>query len=188
MEQAVQKTKGFRELPVYKENPFLASTVITTRQKRTTVVAGAPIIDGKTGEVTRNEIRQIVEVDDGQFIKFFTKEAQVFFDLSSTALKALVVVMVSAQRHMGTDRIWLKFDEESELFTFSKQTFYRGLAELAERKVIAKTTDAHWYFLNPNIFFNGDRATFVREYRRVQSAKKVAALADDRQYTFKALK
>ena len=187
MELIVKKHSTFRDLPAHKENPFMSKTVITTRQKRTTVVAGIPTIDSVTGEITRTEIRQIIEVDDGQFIKLFTQNAGAFFDLSSTALKAFTVVMVTAQQHIGTDRLWLKYNaEEESKFKFSKQTFYRGLAELIEKQFIAKTSDAHWYYLNPNIFFNGDRAQFVREYRKVSKEKKIAT--DDRQLTFEALK
>jgi hypothetical protein len=124
MELPVKKPPSFRTLPAHKENPFMASTVITTRQKRMTVIAGLPTIDNTTGEVTRNEIRQIIEVDDGQFIKVFTQNAAAFFDLSTTALKTFTVVLITAQQHIGTDRLWLKYNtEEESRFNFSKQTF-----------------------------------------------------------------
>ncbi|MBL1506096.1 hypothetical protein ELC70_28465, partial [Klebsiella pneumoniae] len=40
---------------------------------------------------------------------------------------------------------------------------YRGIKELIEKRIIAKTNEKNWYFINPAIVFNGDRARFVSE-------------------------
>ncbi|MBL1736086.1 hypothetical protein ELE00_34720, partial [Klebsiella pneumoniae] len=48
-------------------------------------------------------------------------------------------------------------------FVLSESIFYRGIKELIEKRIIAKTNEKNWYFINPAIVFNGDRARFVSE-------------------------
>lgn len=53
--------------------------------------------------------------------------------------------------------------EKIEHFILSESIFYRGIKELIEKRIIAKTNEKNWYFINPAIVFNGDRARFVSE-------------------------
>ncbi|EFU43972.1 hypothetical protein HMPREF9539_05537, partial [Escherichia coli MS 110-3] len=48
-------------------------------------------------------------------------------------------------------------------FELSSPIFYRGIKELIEKKIIAKSVDKIVFYINPAIFFNGDRARFVTE-------------------------
>jgi hypothetical protein len=155
----------------HKENPFLESAITTvkTRKKRLTVAQGSTIIDNETGEATAETvIAQIVEVDEGQFVKLFTKDLEMFFDLSSAALKTFGLILKAVQTDaINRDRVYLNYSDEEFLQTFklSKSVFYLGIAELIEKKFIAKSTLTNLYFINPALFFNGDRARFVKEYR-----------------------
>ncbi|UNE80230.1 hypothetical protein IMY97_22775 [Pectobacterium versatile] len=53
--------------------------------------------------------------------------------------------------------------EKIDHFVLSESIFYRGVKELIEKRIIAKTNEKNWYFINPAIVFNGDRARFVSE-------------------------
>lgn len=53
--------------------------------------------------------------------------------------------------------------EKIDHFVLSESIFYRGIKELIEKRIIAKTNEKNWYFINPAIVFNGDRARFVSE-------------------------
>ena len=48
----------------------------------------------------------------------------------------------------------------------SRSTFARGLSELMEKQFIAAQQAVGWFWVNPDFMWNGDRLTFVREYRR----------------------
>ena len=48
-------------------------------------------------------------------------------------------------------------------FELSAPIFYRGIKELVEKKIIAKSVDKIVFYINPAVFFNGDRARFVTE-------------------------
>lgn len=52
----------------------------------------------------------------------------------------------------------------------SESIFYRGIKELIEKRIIAKTNEKNWYFINPAIVFNGDRARFVSEIIKKKEA------------------
>ncbi|HDS4830685.1 TPA: hypothetical protein QHW90_004614, partial [Citrobacter koseri] len=56
--------------------------------------------------------------------------------------------------------------EKIDHFVLSESIFYRGIKELIEKRIIAKTNEKNWYFINPAIVFNGDRARFVSEIRK----------------------
>jgi len=122
----------------------------------------------QTGEIEGvTEIAQIVEVDESQFIKLFTKDLAIWFDLNRAAMRVFGALLTVVQESaIGRDMVF--FDVRSkalEAFKISKATFYRGLDELIEKGFIARHLSPGWYFINPAMFFNGDRARFVKEYR-----------------------
>jgi hypothetical protein len=54
----------------------------------------------------------------------------------------------------------------------SKQSVYLGVSELLKNNFIARTPKAYTFFINPSIFFNGNRLVMVNEYV-VQQDKKI---------------
>ena len=46
------------------------------------------------------------------------------------------------------------------------------MKELLEKKFIAEAVQPHKFWINPHLFFNGDRMTFIREYR-IKTEKEV---------------
>ncbi|MGS4726883.1 hypothetical protein ACKURA_06780, partial [Citrobacter farmeri] len=64
------------------------------------------------------------------------------------------------QKQIGGDEIYLNFEtakEEAEKYdyTISKAVYYRGLKELLEKKMIAKSVKKYIFYINPAIVFNG---------------------------------
>ena len=60
--------------------------------------------------------------------------------------------------------------EKINHFVLSESIVYRGIKELIEKRIIAKTNEKNWYFINPAIVFNGDRARFVSEIIKKKEA------------------
>jgi hypothetical protein len=53
----------------------------------------------------------------------------------------------------------------------SEKTFKRGMVGLLKKEfILPKTRDQFW--VNPSLFFKGDRVAFVTEYRRTQKSEK----------------
>lgn len=160
-----------RSFPTYKENPFMPDLKLSIRPKRLTVARGSTLIDGSTGEIQgTTEVQQVIPVDETQFVKLYTANIGVFFDLSKSGLKVFCALMLAVQKKAGTDLVYLDLASLPDEVKLSKQTFYRGLTELIENKFVAKHQSANWFFVNPNLFFNGDRVRFVREYRKVKKS------------------
>ena len=161
-----------RSFPTYSTNPFMQSTTVKTRSSRTTVAPGGTIIDMSTGEhLGTTEIAQVKQVDNAAFVKVFVSEIRAFFELNQAAYRLLQIVFALTQKHIGLDRVYMNPETlPSDLPTISKTVFYRALSELLEKKFLARVeNESHWYFINPSLFFNGDRVRFVREYRRVKA-------------------
>lgn len=163
-------TKTASSYPTFRQNPFIKTTVIKTRSKRLTVARGSTIIDSQTGEIEGlTEVAQIFKVDEAQFIKVFTSQIKAFFDLGQGAYRLMQIVFAITQRiPPHTDRIYMNPETLPEdLPAISNSAFYRALAELLEKGFLARVeSDKHWYFINPTLFFNGDRVRFITEYQR----------------------
>lgn len=159
---------------VYKENPFWDVTQVEIGKKKVTI-AGGFVADTDTGEgVHHAGIHRIEEVDEDKFVKIFTQNIKAFFDLSAPSLKVLQIVMLAIQNNKDNDGIWLSWfdaEEQSQLLELgiSKTTFHRGLKEMLEKGFIAESEKPNYYFINPHLFFNGSRMTFIREYRKKET-------------------
>jgi hypothetical protein len=171
----------------HESNPFLVNAVLNvkTRKKRVTVAKGGTIIDNETGEAkAETVIAQIIEVDEGQFVKLFTKDLEMFFDLSSAALKTFGLVLKTVQAEaINRDKVFIDLKTKGvlESFKLSRAVVYRGIDELIKKQFLARTLTPNIYYINPNLFFNGDRARFVKEYRITEGkAEKGAATLDEK--------
>jgi hypothetical protein len=75
---------------------------------------------------------------------------------------------------------WEKRGEKK--LSFSETTLSRGLVNLANNQIVAKSTKTNIYFINPNILFNGDRVAFstVLERKKEQDRDEILRLLDKR--------
>lgn len=156
-------------------NPFCFETElkIETRKKNLTVSRGTELIERK--DASRSYFANIVhtqEVDKEEFIKLYTSQIKAYFDLTKTAYKVFFIFLRIYQDAIGKDHFYLSckkamsLAEKIDHFVLSESIFYRGIKELIEKRIIAKTNEKNWYFINPAIVFNGDRARFVSEIRK----------------------
>ena len=175
MELIPKKRLGFS---IYFENPFLDDTVIETKKKTLTVARGTKLIaaDGSIEEKFQSTIAQVKEVDEAQFVKIFTSNIAVMLDLNKAGAKVFFVLLHELQQAtVGTDTVFISWQriekklQQMKTVDFSYQTFLRGLKELLEKKVLANSDEDGWYFINPSLLFNGDRVTFVTQYKKSKS-------------------
>jgi hypothetical protein len=163
----------------YKENPFITpTTAISTSKKRVVVQGGKAIVDQTTGEMENvAEVVMIRQVDSEQFVKLFTQNLKVFFDLTPGTMKLLQVLLAQVQKNANQDRVMLNVSIMQDYFltsktdALSKASFHRSVKELIEKRFIAETVLTGLYYINPNLFFNGDRVRFMTEIRRSKSAQ-----------------
>lgn len=153
-------------------NPFCFETEIKieTRKRNLTVSRGTELIERKdTSKTYFDNIVHTQEVDKEEFIKLYTSQIKAYFDLTKTAYKVFFIFLRIYQDAIGKDHFYLSckkamsLAEKIDHFILSESIFYRGIKELIEKRIIAKTNEKNWYFINPAIVFNGDRARFVSE-------------------------
>lgn len=165
-------------------NPFCFETElkIETRKKNLTVSRGTELIEKKdTGKSYFANIVHTQEVDKEEFIKLYTSQIKAYFDLTKTAYKVFFIFLRIYQDAIGKDHFYLSckkamsLAEKIDHFVLSESIFYRGIKELIEKRIIAKTNEKNWYFINPAIVFNGDRARFVSEIIKKKEAMEEQA-------------
>jgi len=155
-----------------KENPFLKQAVEqvnnhvvkkyrtagTTSQK-----AILRAVDNDNNIVGHTQFVKQIEVDEERFAKIYLSQFSAFFDLKSQGIKVFGYIM----NNLFKDKDYFYFDREECLnYTGykSEKSIYIGLADLIENEIIARGKNDIMYFINPMVFFNGDRITFAKTY------------------------
>lgn len=154
----------------YAQNPFWQTTEVQVGSKLIRVAGGQHINDD--GEsVSHSGIHVIKEVDETEFLKIYTKNVRAIFDLKPTSQRVLQYLMTELQKTPNADGIYLAWVGANEYFQenqldVSRASFQRALKELLDKGFIAESIKPNMFWFNPNLFFNGNRMTFVSEYRR----------------------
>ncbi len=160
----------------YGENPFRDNMMlpISTKSIRLSRLGKDDnvLVNQSTGEIRGTHVTTYKRVDSEQFIKLFTANIALTFELRAAGIKAFNVLVWAVQnKAMDKDLVPLDkivLDEFLENhrdrerpIKLSLPTFWRGLAELEKSQIIAKYLRKGWYYLNPNFCFNGDRIAFT---------------------------
>lgn len=170
-----EKSKTIR----YDHNPFLKDLIISKKSKQVRVSAMGKddnvLINQNTGEVHGTNVVTYKQVDDAEFVKYFSANITLAFELNKAGNKALQLLIWAVQKRaiekdiVTLDKFtWEDFIKEYEIKAFSIPVFKRGLKELEDSQIIAKAKRAGDYYINPNFIFNGDRIAFTKIVERRQ--------------------
>jgi hypothetical protein len=158
------------------KNPLVDGFTVMAKRKQVRTGGSREMIDPKTGEVNQAVIVEEQELDEIHFVKVFTAGIRAAFNLSLTGsrvFQAILEVYQSEPMAGGfADSIYLHFFDgglSGRKLEISDRTFRRGLVELLNNGFLFPRGE-NLYWVNPNLFFRGDRATFIRTYRRRVSA------------------
>ena len=170
LDKKVDKTVHSKELPAYKSNPFLQNLRVPTTPKSSLFLKrDEAIINRITGECEDGDVLtgKRKSVDAEHFVKIFVREIELIFELTRPAQKVFAYLISKVEYddklHFDIEdcRTSLKYSSGSQVFT--------GIKELLVNEFIAKTTWTNVYWINPKIFYKGDRLTVLREYRKVNA-------------------
>jgi hypothetical protein len=173
----------------YKQNPFTKELTVNAKNQKVRVSNSAKLndetwINNTTGELATTQLYTYREVDETQFVKLFTQNIALTFNLTSAGLKALNVLIYAVQyKAMNKDIVILteitlaEFLEaeanKGNKFILSRPTFTRGISELIKSNILARCERAGDYFINPNFVFNGDRLLFVNAIKKMTKNQTV---------------
>jgi predicted transcriptional regulator len=174
-ESALSKRIKSRKTGVsaYAKNPFWKPYEIDVGAKKITI-SGGTLVDTGSGEAMNYAgIHKVEYVDEDRFIKLFTQNLRVFFDLSPASQKVLQCVLSTLQESPNSEGIflpWFTVEDYSKAhnLSVSRATFHRALKEMLSKGFLAESENQNYYWINPHLFFNGNRMMFVNEYRKIE--------------------
>lgn len=160
------------------ENPLIDPTTIKLKNRvARTAAKERALFDPETGEVSAVAAIHTVDVkDDEQFVKVFADGVKAAFGLNRTAARVFQAILQAYQKEKMAGGFsdcvtlyWFGDGLNGEAIGMSEKTFQRGLKTLIENKFFApKMPNVYW--VNPALFFKGNRVAFIREYRRKRSS------------------
>jgi AraC-like DNA-binding protein len=180
------------DLVKHENNPFWEDVEIELGSKRVTVATGMHVSnDGES--VSHSGVHVVHKVDKSEFLKIYTRNMKAIFDLKPSSLKVLRFLFAEVQKHPGADGIYLHWFDVEKFFenevkevvkqledanaskesiesaarraNISRASFHTALNDMMSLNIIAKSTRMNLYWINPGIIFNGNRMTFINEYR-----------------------
>lgn len=152
---------------VNKQNPFIDDLLEVKVSDRKRIIAGKNpnyVINSDTGEITGTQVFAVSEkVDKEKFTKIYKQGLVGMFGLSKAGIK--VFSFIASIVKPNKDEVI--FDaEECKEFTGYKthQPIMTGLSELISNNFIARSERHYKYYINPTMFFNGNRVAFIKMY------------------------
>jgi hypothetical protein len=154
-------------------NPLVEPQQLKTKRRLVKSGRSEDLVNPATGEITGvAAIHQIEERDDAEFVKVFAAGVAATYELTKTAQRVFQVVLDQYQRTPmsrgfadAVELYWFGSGIEGRDVGMSESTWARGLRELLDKRFLwPKTSSSFW--VNPALFFKGDRVLFIKEYRR----------------------
>lgn len=165
-------TFNLRKLPFSPTvNPLAEEFSMKTKNRRVGTGRPQQLVD-KHGEVHEAVIVRDEELDDIHFVKVFTAGIRAAFELTLTGSRVFQAILDVYQKEPMSggfaESIYLHFFDgglSGSKIDISDRTFRRGLVELLEHGFLYPRGE-NLYWVNPNLFFRGNRAIFIQSYRR----------------------
>lgn len=165
----------------FTENPFIEKAIeeISENTKRSyRWLRGNKLVqqyvENEDGQIIAHAaFFQQIELDEKQFAKLYLSQLGVFFDLSKPAIRVFTYILSVLQPR--SDRVYINLKEAMKYTGYKDEnSIISGLAVLCDKGFIARSEVYYMYFINPMVFFNGNRITFARTYirKREKTIKK----------------
>lgn len=159
-------------------NPFLEELVNEVKIKKKMVQVITPKasvnnIVNPEGEVVGDMAARVIrKVDTDQFVKIYTAHIDRIYDLTRAARAVLTHIM----RIMipNKDFFYFEIDNFKDGTGYSsKAAIYGGIKELLEKDLIARSNSFYKFYINPLIYFNGNRAHFITTIEKKNKANEI---------------
>lgn len=147
-------------------NPFLEGLYSVKTKTRQSVIANGgavDVLDPKTGEYETgyNTVNRQRMFDADGFVKLYPAGIEAMGQLSVKA-KGVLLYLLSELKYEDTVYFVLNKCKSYTGYT-DKSHIYKAISELKDRKVIASSDRPKYFFINPLMFYRGDRLKLIRE-------------------------
>lgn len=154
-------------------NPLMEPNQVQVKKRWVKTGRAEQLVNLSTGEISgMSAHHQVEEKDDAEFVKVFAAGVKAIYDLTRTASRVFQVVLDQYQkepmRKGFADSLYLAWFDgglDGQSIGMSESTFNRGLRELVDKNFLYPRSPSV-YWVNPSMFFKGDRVMFIKEYRR----------------------
>ena len=160
------------------ENPLLEPHEVRVKRRYVRTSRASELVDPLTGQVEAvAAIHTVEERDDAEFVKVYRAGVKASHQLTRTADRVFGAVLDAYQQTPMTGGFaesvylaWFDGGLSGQAVGMSEETFKKGLRELLDKGFLwPKAPNVFW--VNPNLFFKGDRVAFITEYRRKASTR-----------------
>jgi len=153
-------------------NPFineLSRSIVSGKKFNSVSTSMQQVVDTSTGEITAQEVRLSTAkpVERKDFLKLFSAGISAMFDLPKgpqDMFKAILQIYVAQK--FTPETIYLNPDSLLEAgYDRQKATRIKSMNILINKGFLAEVKNRpHQFWINPNMFFKGDRMTLVQSY------------------------
>lgn len=170
----------------HKINPFIelaknntmhgVKTTFGKKEHKTYHVISSEMESGNETEDTITFAKKQI-IDKDQFIKVYCAGFKTLSELKNSTKLVFTYVFEKIRSEVGKDNYYFSFRDYSEycqtekINPLSETTYWRGMKELIEKEVLAKSHLENLYFINIAYVFNGDRLKFIQEYELKKTTK-----------------
>lgn len=162
------------EYAVNRRNPFIDETMIHIEKGTKTIMVTNRehdlLVDSSTGSVKGVTMLAVhKKVDKAQFMKVFYEGFRRLYDLSKSAIRVFGFIVETMKDSPNKDTFLIDFELCKSETRYSRKTINSGIAELIGNGFIARGPNPYIYYVNPTIFFNGDRLVLMESYELKES-------------------
>lgn len=161
-------------------NPLIETRRAPIRTKKGLVATkmAKSLLDTETGEIHPHAlIHNVKDVDNEHFVKVFAEGVKKAFELNRTEARVFhkVLEIYEKEKMVGgfaetINIAWFDNGLNGQAVDMTDRTFQKGLKGLLNKGFLSpKMPNVYW--VNPSLFFKGDRVAFVTEYRRKSSSQ-----------------
>lgn len=182
------KYKKITEHPISEVNPFVEEALAEIQKqtvRKTRVIRPdeglakqvQQIVVNVEGEATGyGAFMQYIEVDEDKFAKVYLSQFAAFWELSKPAIRVFGYLLSVLKP--GQDRLIFRMDKALIHTKYGhRNNVATGISNLLECGIVARTPYDNEYFINPLVFFNGNRVTFAKTYIRKKKEADKSQLA-----------
>lgn len=179
------KLPRIRDLPLSPDvNPLIEPRQIAIKRRWVKSGKTEELVNTSTGEIAGvAAIHQIEEKDDEEFVKVFAAGVAASYALTKTGQRVFQAVLDEYQRTPmnrgfadAVELYWFGEGLAGRSIGMSEPTFNRGIRELLGKGFLYPRSPTT-YWVNPSLFFKGNRVLFIKEYRR-KTSKASSALEE----------
>ena len=162
--QSMSNIKDYKE---YDKNPFLEGLEYRQKTKITKIADAKEKLVNEKGEKIANVVyAKETEFDKTPFVKLYHYDLRYINDFTKDGIKLFTYILYNLKYNIDTIILDAKLLVEAGVFS-SPKYFYKGLRDVLDAQVVAKTTTSSIYYINPQKIYVGERRfLFLKDEER----------------------